>query len=80
MAQSPRLKPFLIIAVGVVALVVVAAAFRSQTTGAPVEEVSEPSASQSAGSAQQTAAVTAAETGDAEAPAVTPTAAKSVAD
>jgi TPR repeat protein len=71
MAYSSRLKPFLTILFGVVALAVVAAVFRSQTTGAPVEEASGPSASQTAGSAPQTSAATAAETGDSETPAVT---------
>ena len=71
MANSSRLKPFLTIILGVVALAAVVAVFRPQTTAAPAEESAGPSASQTAGSAPQTAAATAAETGGAEAPAVT---------
>ncbi len=70
MAQSPRLKPVLIIIVAVLALAVVATFFWSQTTQSPDVGAPELPAPQSADSTPEVAPVTEAETGDSEIPGV----------
>ena len=66
MAQSPRLKPVLIITVALLGLAVVASFFRSQTTQPPVEAAPELQAPQSADSTPEVAPVAEAEKGDSE--------------
>ena len=70
MAQSPKLKPVLIIIVAVLALAVVATYFWSQSKRSPVDGLTELQAPQSADSTPQVAPVTGADKGDSEIPGV----------